>query len=110
MIDAAVYDIRSRKMLFRAPGISRIKGRATPVNLSEELRENSLEGFEAASDELVKNLAEQLELFKEKVKEAPEEYQITHRRGYGGGGGSLDLVSLLSLLILSGYRIWGHIK
>ncbi len=72
MVDAAVYDIKSRKMLFRAPGTSHIKGRATPVNLSEELRMDSLEGFNVASKDLVKNLDEQLKLFREKVKEAPQ--------------------------------------
>ncbi|MDH5410858.1 MAG: rhombotarget lipoprotein, partial [Alphaproteobacteria bacterium] len=36
MVDAAVYDIASRKMLFRAPGVSQVKGSATPINQSEE--------------------------------------------------------------------------
>jgi len=100
MVDAAVYDIKSRKMLFRAPGSSHIKGRATPVNLSEELRQDSLEGFNAASRELVKNLDAELSRFREKVKEAPQEYKIVHRSGYGGGG-SLDFLSLLALLVLA---------
>ena len=100
MVDAAVYDIKSRKMLFRAPGTSHIKGRATPVNLSEELRMDSLEGFNVASKDLVKNLDEQLKLFREKVKEAPQDYKIVHKSGYGGGG-SLDIISLLALLVLS---------
>src|ERR1039458_4908734 len=38
MLDGAVYDIASRKLLFRAPGLSTVKGSATPVNLSEQLR------------------------------------------------------------------------
>ena len=105
MVDAAVYDIKSRKMLFRAPGISHVKGKATPVNLSEELREDSLEGFKVASEGLVKNLAEQLELFREKVKEAPQEYQIVHKPGYVGGG-SLDIVFLISILLMGGCWVW----
>ena len=105
MVDAAVYDIKSRKMLFRAPGISHVKGKATPVNLSEELREDSLEGFKVASEGLVKNLAEQLELFREKVKEAPQEYQIVHKPGYVGGG-SLDSVFLISILMMGGCWVW----
>ena len=36
MMDAAVYDIASRKLLFRAPGFGSVKGSATPINLSEE--------------------------------------------------------------------------
>lgn len=35
MVDATVYDIQSRKMLFRAPGTSHITSSATPINLSE---------------------------------------------------------------------------
>src|SRR5882724_6689014 len=46
MMDAAVYDIASRKLLFRAPGVGDIKGSATPINLNEELRANSKAGFE----------------------------------------------------------------
>lgn len=99
MVDAVVYDIQSRKMLFRAPGISHIKGHSTLVNLSEELRQDSLQGFKLASDDLLVKLDEQLALFKQRVKERPEEYQIVHSPGYIGGGnvdaGFLMLAGLL---------------
>lgn len=94
MVDTAVYDIKSRKMLFRAPGINHIKSRATPVNLSEQLRVDSMAGFKAASAELVGNLETRLQLFKEKVKDTPGDYQIAHRPGYTGGG-RFDGLSLL---------------
>ena len=48
MVDAAVFDIASRKLLFRAAGTSRVKSSATPINLSEELRANRGVGFEQA--------------------------------------------------------------
>lgn len=86
MLDAAVFHIPSRKLLFRAPGISRIKGAATPVNLSEQLRKDSKGGFDEAAVQLVGNLKEQLELFKTKIKESPEDFKIEHRQGYTGGG------------------------
>ncbi|EDN66729.1 conserved hypothetical protein [Beggiatoa sp. PS] len=105
MVDATVYDIKSRKMLFRAPGTSHIKSRATPVNLSEQVRKDSLEGFKLASKELVVNLEQQLMLFKEKVKEAPQDYQIIHKPGYTGGG-SLDLLSLIFIMLLGGFWLW----
>ena len=105
MVDAAVYDIQSRKMLFRAPGISHIKGRATPINLTEELRHDSFNGFKDASDDLVVNLATQLELFKEKVKEIPQDYQIVHKPGFTGGG-SLDASFLILIGISGGYWLW----
>jgi rhombotail lipoprotein len=105
MVDATVYDIKSRKMLFRAPGTSHIKSLATPVNLSEQVRKDSLSGFKLASEELVVNLEQQLRLFKEKAKEAPQDYQVVHKPGYTGGG-SLDLYFLIFIMLLGGLRLW----
>jgi rhombotail lipoprotein len=105
MVDASVYDIKSRKMLFRAPGINHIKSKATPINLSEQLRIDSLKSFKEASKDLVTNLEMQLDLFKEQVKELPEEYQIVHKPGYTGGG-SLDgtVVVFFGLLGGAGFK------
>ncbi len=86
LMEAAVYDIKSRKLLFRAPGLSEVKGGATPVNATEQLRSNSREGFDKATTELIANLKNQLEDFKTKAKDAPEEFQIEHKPGYTGGG------------------------
>jgi rhombotail lipoprotein len=105
MVDATVYDIKSRKMLFRAPGTSYIKSMATPVNLSEQVRKDSLKGFKLASKKLVINLEEQLRLFKEKVKEAPQDYRIIHKPGYTGGG-SLDISFLIFMMLLGGFWLW----
>ncbi len=86
MLDTVVYDIASRKMLFRAPGSSHVKGRATPINLSEQLRLDSSAGLQAANVEMIKNLDLQLADFRQKVKERPQDYQIIHRPEYRGGG------------------------
>lgn len=99
LMDTVVYDISSKKMLFRAPGTSLIKGSSTPVNLSEELREDSVKGFEVATQEMITNLDAQLSRFKEKIKKRPEEVEIKYSPGYsGGGGGALGFVDLLFLL------------
>ena len=105
MVDAVVYDIPSRKMLFRAPGTSRIKGSSTLINLSEQLRTDSLNGFHLAADDLVTNLQAELDRFKKKVKEMPESYAVAHKPGYKGGG-SFRAWYALTLLILGGYGIW----
>ncbi|OGS94691.1 MAG: rhombotarget lipoprotein [Gallionellales bacterium RIFCSPLOWO2_02_FULL_57_47] len=109
MIDAVVYDITSRKMLFRAPGMSHIKGSATLVNLSEELRADSDKGFSDAAKEMIVNLDDQLAHFKEKVKERPAEYKVVRTPGYTGGGtggGSIDPISLMLLVGFGGYFFW----
>ena len=100
MMDAVVYDIKSRKMLFRAPGLSEVKGKATPVNISEELRQDSQEGFQIAAKDMIKNLDSQLGLFKEKVKQSPKEYKVVERSGYHGGGG-FELWFIAVLVILN---------
>ncbi len=108
MLDAVVYDIPSRKMLFRAPGLSRIKGSATLVNQSEELRADSGKGFDEAAKQLIVNLDEQLTQFKEKVKDRPQEYKVVNSPGYSGGsgGGAIDPASLLLLAGLGGSFLW----
>lgn len=98
MLDAAVYDIASRKMLFRAPGLSQVKGSATFVNQSEELRRDSQKGFALAADDLVVKLTAELERFRVAVKERPDEYRVTRSPGYTGGGhlgGGLAVLFLL---------------
>lgn len=104
MIDAVVYDIKSRKMLFRAPGLSEVKGNATPVNIGEELRNDSNQGLQIATTDMIKNLDVQLGVFKEKIKQAPEEYKVVERPGYHSGGGfSLWFVALL--LLVKGFAV-----
>ncbi|MFN3581284.1 MAG: rhombotarget lipoprotein [Pseudomonas sp.] len=105
LVDAAVYDIQSRKMLFRAPGSSHIKSKATPVNQSEQLRADSIQGFHDASADLVTNLKLQLTVFQDKLKESPDSYEVVHKPGYTGSG-STDALFILMLLMLAGGWLW----
>lgn len=107
MLDAVVYDIASRKMLFRAPGTSHIKGRSTPINLSEELRNDSTKGFNDAGSQMIVNLDSQLAVFKDKVKNAPQDYKVVHSPGYTGGG-SLDQWMLVILAFFIAAGVWGR--
>jgi rhombotail lipoprotein len=87
LMDAVVYDIPSRSLLFRAPGTSQIKAGATAVGLETRLRADSTKGFQLATDEMVKNLETELAEFRVRIKERPEQVRITHRPGYSGAGG-----------------------
>tara|TARA_R110001583_G_scaffold175015_2_gene329533 strand:- start:723 stop:1613 length:891 start_codon:yes stop_codon:yes gene_type:complete len=106
LMDTVVYDISSKKMLFRAPGTSQITGKSTPINLSEELRADSIQGFELAAESMTHNLKSQLTIFKKRMKENPSQVQVSHREGYTGGGsiGVLGIILLLSLLLMTGRR------
>ena len=101
MLDTAVYDIKSRKMLFRAPGTSIVKGSSTPVNLSEELRTDSIKGFQEATAKMISNLDLELSEFEKKIKARPEEYRVVHQGGGGGAFGPMDLLFMsLGLAVL----------
>ena len=76
MLDAVVYDIKSRKMLFRAPGTSHTKSLATPVNVAEQLRTDSEKGFGLAAKDMIVNLDDQLALFREKVRKNPAQFKV----------------------------------
>jgi len=99
MLDTVVYDIKSKKMLFRAPGTSLVEGNATPINLSEELRADSIKSFEEAAVKMSENLNTQLSNFKKKIKRNPEQVKIVHSSGYSGGGGTMGFLELMFLLL-----------
>ena len=98
LMDTAVYDIASKKMLFRAPGTSLVKGHSTPVNLSEELRSDSLKGFEQATEKMIENLDIQLASFREKAKQNPDQIKVVRAASSSSGGGSLDLWTLAAMV------------
>jgi rhombotail lipoprotein len=100
LMDAVVYDIPSRSLLFRAPGTSAIKNHATLIRNSYELQQDSVRGLEEASAQMTANLAQELELFKVRAKEEPQNIRIEHKAGYTGGG-ALDAWFALTLVLLA---------
>lgn len=105
LLDAAVFDIPSRTLLFRAPGVSTVQGDATPVNLSEALRLNSERGFRESATNLVGNLTLELASFQQRIKERPEEVKLVRTADYRGGAGAWGVTELL-MLCLVGYGAW----
>jgi rhombotail lipoprotein len=109
LIDAVVYDIDSRKLLFRSSGNSTIKGESTRRSLTEKLRADSAKGFELAIAELNINMSNDLEIFRQKIKDKQTEVKLTYRPTYHSSGGSMDmnwmllLASVLVTLRLPGY-------
>jgi|UniRef100_UPI00404B335E rhombotail lipoprotein len=87
LMEAAVYDIRSQHLLFRAPGASQVEGKSTVLDLLHtDMRAESSEGFDRATDALIINLKLQLEDFRDRIRKSPETVKIEHKPGYTGGG------------------------
>ena len=95
-VDTAVFDIPTRRLLFRAPGVDKRTSRSTLVETSEDLRKTRTEGFSVAMDDMSGNLAIELNKFEFRIKEDPSVAQVVHRSG--GGGGAISLLALLFLL------------
>lgn len=101
LMEAVVYDIPSRSLLFRAPGTSSSKHHSTLIRVDEELRRAASAGLTEASKQMTLNLAQELELFKVRVKEEPDTVKIEHKPGFSMGLGSLEgwFGTVLALLV-----------
>ena len=101
LMEADVYDIASRHLLFRAAGASAVQGSSAAVYNSENLRADSAKGFELGTVDLIHNLKTQLEGFRDQLKSAPNTVaQIEREPGYTGGGAmGGGFCGLLALLV-----------
>jgi rhombotail lipoprotein len=106
MLDAAVYDITSRKMLFRAPGISSVKDASTPLSETLNLRKNSEESYNRAATNLVASLHTALEQFKVRAKTEPEQYKVVAKPGYKFAAGALGPVDVLLVAVFGSASLW----
>lgn len=100
MVDAAVFDVRSRKLLFRAPGMSQVKGSSTLAGYSREVRGAQSDGYAQAVDRMIPALQTQLAGFKERAKSDPG-IQVERGEGYRGGRGAGG-VGWTAALLLAG--------
>jgi rhombotail lipoprotein len=113
VLDASVFDIPSRALLFRASGSSSIKDSSTAVESSRKLRSASREGFQEAATDLIADLSVALEGFREQAKAGyvrgagTPAVSFTGESGSGGSGagalGALELAAA-GLLLASGAR------
>jgi rhombotail lipoprotein len=121
MMDAVVYDIPSRAMLFHAAGQSSQTGRSTPVDQQKQMRLNSEESFASATEALIANLDTALDKFAEQastgtirgegtpaiamVDEAGNPVQVGAGGGFGAGSlGGAEILAVAALLSLAAWR------
>jgi len=99
LVDASVFDVRTQKLLFRAPGTSQIKGSASMAGFSERARAARIEGYNNAVDDLIPQLQTELDSFKERIK-SDATFKVENKAGYRGGG-SLDWLGLVLACVLA---------
>lgn len=100
-VDTAVFDIKTRKMLFRAPGIHTDSRNHTAVGFEKGNREMRANSFKVASELMTENLSTELLKFKERAKKGEEVKVEYDKKYYGsGGGGSFGWGALIALILL----------
>ena len=88
LIDTAVFHVPSRALLLHAPGVSRITGSSTAMDVQAKLDERSLKGFEYAMQDLAKNLNREVDAFKASVASGErKDVDIVTREGKSVRGG-----------------------
>ena len=92
-VDTAVFDIASRKMLFRAPGIHKSESLSTAIGSNKKVADESVKSFELAVNDMIPNLDDELMRFKTRVKEE-KIVKVKTRKGYSGGAIGLSLIFL----------------
>ena len=105
LMEAVVYDIASRSLLFRAPGTSSMINNSTLFRADHEMKKDAAQGIADASGQMTLNLAQELERFKVRIKEEPETVHIEHKPGFHLGG-ALDGGFGLILAGLLGAGLW----
>src|SRR4051794_34657439 len=123
VMDAVVYDIPSRALLFRAVGESTVNGRSSPLNVDRKRRIFAAEGFDQATKSLIGNLRTALARFDEQARNGTVQgpgtpviamydakgERITAKSGGGGALGipELILAALIGMSLLARRRAAG---
>lgn len=70
-VETTVFDVRSRRLLMRAGGISNLKGTATMVGFTERAREARTRGFDVAMADMIAKLHGEVKAFRERAPKDP---------------------------------------
>ena len=72
VVETAVFDIRSRRLLMRAAGTSNVKGSATLVGFSGQSHEARLQSFDEAVTQMIGTLHGEVKTFRERAPHDPK--------------------------------------
>lgn len=111
MIDTAVFDVKTARLLFRAPGSDTDQRNATLIETGSDLRRLQSDSIRAANQAMITNLDAELATFEERVKQG-EAAQVAWTGGGGGGSTGVVLVVLVAAALalrrrdpsVAGYR------
>ncbi|MGR4895603.1 rhombotarget lipoprotein [Stenotrophomonas sp. LARHCG68] len=105
-VDTSVFDVKTRTLLFRAPGTDQRDGGSTAVRVDETQQRLAGESFDVAMTSMTGNLDKAIADFAVRVREEGQVKLVDRRSGgewrRGGGGGSTQWWELALLLVGAG--------
>lgn len=102
-VDTAVFDVPTRRLLFRAPGVNTRTSSSTLVDVERDTRKAREGSFEQAMADMTVSLDKELGVFKERIK-ADRSVTVSRAGSDGGGGGSIDYWWIAMLLLIGAGR------
>lgn len=99
-VDTAVFDVKTARLLFRAPGLDTMSDRSTLVESGEVVRKARAASFAAAMEAMTQNLATELDRFRERVREDATVAEVKWKPGSGGGSVGWLMLALLGVLLI----------
>lgn len=84
-VETSVFDVKSRRLLMRAGGVSSVKGAATMVGFSENAREARTRGFDDAMKEMISKLHGEVKVFRDQAPKDPS-IRLNLPKGYNPNG------------------------
>ena len=91
LLDTAVFDLKSRKLLLRAPGVSQVAESSTVIETGRVTRAIREKSFVEAANQMAANLKTEVELFGKRVQEEGVA-EVTYASNYRGSYSPLMLL------------------
>src|ERR1700733_1025964 len=111
LVDLAVVDPATHSLVLRAGGFDNRHGNVALIEEPRRLREAAADGFTAATRQMIDHFDTAPTAFEADVHEGKANVRIvSNQRGSGGGGGSLDWLSLLALVPLALLRVRRRVR
>ena len=105
LVDLAVVDPARRSLVLRAGGVDLRHGNSTLIDADRETRDAGVQGFSAATDQMIEHFDAALTHFEADVRAGKANVRVVNKSNNtvhgGGGGGALSWtwVTLLALLV-----------
>ena len=104
-VDTAVFDVKTGRLMFRAPGTDTLQARSTAIEASESVRKSRVASFSLAVDDMTANLLTELDTFEMRLKEELRIADVRWKDGRGGGGSAgIFTLGALCLALLARRR------